>query len=153
MSASNLAGSGAPLARGWDDEPRRWVALAFAVMLALIGLSIAFSIVIPVLHGSTFMWNMNGMEWGWVPGLIFGLIILWIIFWVVSGLLWRVSSPYWERHRYYRHYPHYYRHAYEYGDPAVAVARERLARGEITKDQYEQLLRDLGAPPGGAWPP
>jgi putative membrane protein len=34
-------------------------------------------------------------------------------------------------------------------DPALFIARRRYARGEITREQYEQIVRDLGRPPGG----
>ncbi len=33
-------------------------------------------------------------------------------------------------------------------DPAMMVARRRYARGEITREQYEQLVADLRRPPG-----
>lgn len=33
-------------------------------------------------------------------------------------------------------------------DPAIAEARRRYARGEITREQFEQLVTDLRRPPG-----
>ncbi|MDT8434612.1 MAG: hypothetical protein RQ731_07660 [Anaerosomatales bacterium] len=30
-------------------------------------------------------------------------------------------------------------------DPAVHIARERFARGEISKDEYEEIVRGLGS--------
>src|SRR5487761_912171 len=38
----------------------------------------------------------------------------------------------------YRWYPRSY-----YYDPALETLRERFARGEITKEQYDQMRRDL----------
>ena len=32
---------------------------------------------------------------------------------------------------------------YHYNDPALEVLRERFARGEITKEQYDQMRKDL----------
>ncbi len=32
-----------------------------------------------------------------------------------------------------------------YGDPAVETLRERFARGEITKEQFDSMMRDLQA--------
>jgi putative membrane protein len=34
---------------------------------------------------------------------------------------------------------------YYYNDPALQVLRERFARGELTKEQYEQMRKDLEA--------
>ena len=33
-------------------------------------------------------------------------------------------------------------------DPAIFAARQRYARGEITREQFEQIVRDLRQPPG-----
>jgi uncharacterized membrane protein len=33
-------------------------------------------------------------------------------------------------------------------DPAIMAARQRYARGEITREQFEQLVHDLRRPPG-----
>lgn len=35
-------------------------------------------------------------------------------------------------------------YAGDYEDPAKAIARRRYARGEITKEQYDELVRNLG---------
>jgi len=33
-------------------------------------------------------------------------------------------------------------------DPAIMAARQRYARGEITREQFEQIVTDLRRPPG-----
>jgi uncharacterized membrane protein len=33
-------------------------------------------------------------------------------------------------------------------DPAIMAARQRYARGEITREQFEQIVTDLRQPPG-----
>ena len=33
-------------------------------------------------------------------------------------------------------------------DPAILTARQRYARGEITREQFEQIVSDLRRPPG-----
>src|SRR5574341_1450171 len=38
---------------------------------------------------------------------------------------------------------HYPRRYWRYGDDAYYILRERYARGEITKEQFEQMMRDL----------
>lgn len=37
-------------------------------------------------------------------------------------------------------------------DPAILAARQRYARGEITREQFEQIVTDLRRPPGPAGP-
>ncbi|WP_293910049.1 SHOCT domain-containing protein [Deinococcus sp.] len=38
-------------------------------------------------------------------------------------------------------------------DSALDIARERYARGEITAEEYQTILKTLGAQPGGNQPP
>ena len=40
----------------------------------------------------------------------------------------------------------YWWHHYRDYDPALETLRERFARGEITKEQYDQMRRDLERP-------
>ncbi len=76
------------------------------------------------------------MPWGWSTGMgwwmLFG--VLWmLVFWggIIALIVWGVrklggrSSGNGERRS------------------ALDIARERYARGEITKEQFEQLKRDL----------
>jgi uncharacterized membrane protein len=58
--------------------------------------------------------------------LIFGIFVL---FWVIRWALWPWGGGYgW---------------GYWGGDQAHQILGERYARGEITKDQFEQMTRDL----------
>jgi len=66
----------------------------------------------------------------------FGFIFFFVIFFVVRGLFWGwgwrggYSRGYWRGHG--------------YGD-ATEILRQRYARGEINKDQFDQMMRDLNA--------
>jgi putative membrane protein len=69
----------------------------------------------------------NGFGW-WIFGGIF-MIIFWggliaLIVWAVTRLTRRGGPP--ERH------------------DAMDIARERYARGEITREQFDQIKKDLG---------
>ena len=71
--------------------------------------------------------------WFFFPfGFIFFFIIIFFIFrlafWGFGGWGWR--RRYW------------YGRGYGYGD-AKEILRQRYARGEITKDQFDQMMRDL----------
>jgi len=37
-------------------------------------------------------------------------------------------------------------------DPAILAARQRYARGEITREQFQQIVTDLRGPPRGPLP-
>ena len=68
--------------------------------------------------------------WGFFPfGFLFFLIFLFINFRVV---FWGWGGAWGWRRRYW----------YGYGD-ASEILRQRYARGEITKEQFEQMSRDL----------
>ncbi|HTY81517.1 MAG TPA: SHOCT domain-containing protein [Dehalococcoidales bacterium] len=72
-------------------------------------------------------WNFHG--WG------FGLMgLLMMIFW--GGIIWLIV---WGISRLTRHEA---RRHYSDRDP-LDIVRERYARGEITKEQFDQLKKDL----------
>jgi uncharacterized membrane protein len=70
--------------------------------------------------------------------LVFFLVLLG--FFALRMALWSAFRPR------YRGYPG---RAGRMRDPAVMAARQRYARGEITREQYEQIMTDLGRRPGG----
>ncbi len=63
-------------------------------------------------------------------GLFFGIFVLFIIFGVFRWVFWPWGWGY--RRRYWR-----------YRDESYYILRERYAKGEITKEQYEQMMQDL----------
>ena len=65
-------------------------------------------------------WPMGGWMWIWV--LLFG------------GFCWWGWG--WFRPRRYRHY--------NYRNDPYEIARERLARGEITAQEYDEIVKKLG---------
>ena len=72
------------------------------------------------------MWHIgDGMGW-W---MLFGW--LWfVLFWgIVAWFVWRIASA--------------EGRARPEGPTALEIAKRRYARGEISKDEFEQLKRDL----------
>ncbi len=66
-------------------------------------------------------------RFGWLGGIFLILLLFWVARW--SFWPWRGRDGY----------------AYRYPtkDPE-SILKERYARGEITKEQFEQIMRDLG---------
>jgi putative membrane protein len=75
---------------------------------------------------------------GWVWGLFGIFFVFWIFRWIFwgwgGGWGWGWGWGWGYRGRYWRRY-----------DQAVAILRERYAKGEITKEQFDQMMRDLEA--------
>ena len=63
-------------------------------------------------------------------GGFFAIFWIFAIFWVVRWIFfpWRGKG---------------YRHYWRYGDESYYILRQRYARGEITKEQFDQMMRDL----------
>jgi uncharacterized membrane protein len=120
-----------PLSSMQSEPPHhmQWLWIGLAIMFVLIGASVFVSVVF--LNGSSTLSN-PGAVWGFVgPAIGFFFLIFFIFGWA-----W---FPYGRRYgrRRYRGY---------YGgddDDAVQVLRQRYARGEITKEQLEQMTKDL----------
>jgi putative membrane protein len=74
---------------------------------------------------------MNGMGWGgmWF-GWIFGIVILVVIIWVIVTSISnsKNSQNYLPRE-----------------DDALEILKKRYARGEISKEQFEQMKKDLNS--------
>lgn len=69
--------------------------------------------------------------WWFFPfGFVFFIFFVFIIF---RFAFWGVGGWGWGRRYYYR---------YGYGD-AREILRQRYAKGEITKEQFDQMMRDL----------
>jgi len=111
------------------------------VGLALVGVLVVLFV---LFYWGVFGGGAAGGRPGYPPWggffLLFGLVLLSLF--VIRIALWS------GRHRYYG----YGRPGGRHGDPAVMIARQRYARGEITREQYDQILTDLdrrGRGPGG----
>ena len=133
-------------ARSWDDDPRRWLLAGVSALLVLVGVAVVISVAIPLFRGATPSWEITSPPWSWVVGLIGLLIAIWMIAWVIRIFAWGLWGPAYgwgNRHRFYHHYYRDWAMGY---DPAVVTARERYARGEITREQFDQIVRDLNSP-------
>ena len=115
--------------------------------------------------GRGFYGNPGGVDWvGSVVMMFFGLLVLvgivLLVVWLVRALAGdRMHAPYGHR-RYGGPGPEMRTGGpgYGYGQPprvdsAMAAARERYARGEITAEQLDEITRNLGYGQQQAAPP
>ena len=108
-----------------------WTGLS--VMFILIGVAAVLSVVFNI-HNYT----VNGINWlgiaSGIAGTLIGLFVLfifiWFIVWIFRFVGW--SSRSWKYHS------SWWGH-----DEAMEILRERYAKGEITKEEYDKMMNDL----------
>lgn len=118
--------------------PRRrrtflWVMLGFLVVLAVIVVVVVLSAFTGVFGSSSAPHPLFGF-WG---GFLLLFLILWIAFFAVRVVWWTSRA----RGRAYGRGPGAGPGMYR--DPARMIARQRYARGEISREQYDQIMTDL----------
>jgi putative membrane protein len=143
MAVPSASGSAPYPDRSEWEDPRRWLFGGLAALFVLIGLAVVVSVTVSIWRGQSPYWMNHVAPWNWFFGLIGLVIVLLILFWLLRVAFWFASGRAYDR----RAYRAYRRGYYRGDDSAVTIARERYARGEISKAQFDQILRDLGAPP------
>jgi len=101
----------------------KWVLVP---VLLLAGLAV-------VAVATSFYWHAAAPQaygwWPWAPlGWFFFIPVFFVAFFVLRFFWW---GP-WGGHGWYYH-----------EDSAMSVLRGRFARGEVTKEQFEQMRKDL----------
>lgn len=96
---------------------------------------LAIATIIAILIGLGLYFASKGISpvavpFYWFPFPFFPLIFIPIIILIFFGLRFSLWGCLWGR-------------GWSYYDPAFMALRERFARGEITKDQYEEIARSL----------
>jgi len=107
--------------------------------LIIGGIIVAILVVLPIVFGAIYGWQgygygmmgpwmMGGFGWGWFMPII--MIILWgLVIWGIMALVRGLSKS-------------------DAGsstqpDSALEILKKRYARGEITKQEYEERKKDL----------
>ncbi len=131
----------------WEPDPRNWILASVAVLLALVGAAVVLAVVVPIAQGHLPSWAVENAPWNGLIRLIGVVLAVWIVVWLIRLVVWgTIGGPYYRRYG-GRYYARYGRSPWG-PDPAVTVARERYARGEITREQLDQILSDLGRSTG-----
>jgi len=105
----------------------RWLLVPIFITVSVIAIVVAAGI-----YFRTTVVNSAGFYW--FPFPFFPLIFIPVVILVFFGFRWFfwgcwAGGPAWGYGQYY--------------DPAMAAVRERYAKGEITKEQLEQMTKDL----------
>ncbi len=120
-----------------NPDPRRIFWYGLSVMFILIGIAAVLSVIFnPHSFPTTFSgWlGVAGSVVGVLIGLFFLFLFIWAIMWFTRSIGWTSRS-----YRYSStHGWDWWRH-----DSALDILRERYARGEITKEQYDKMAEDL----------
>jgi uncharacterized membrane protein len=148
MSAASpsLVAAGSNLESGLELRRRMFAGLTG--VLVLIALAAAVGIVGALLTGQWPSAPAAWTAWSWLPTLIIVIlavvVAVWVVRMIVTGFGGPTDLPRVERPRRRYRYPI----ASGRWDSAVVVARERFARGEISEEQLDRILRQLGEGPG-----
>jgi uncharacterized membrane protein len=122
--------------------PRRYPWLPIAVGVAFVAAAAVLLAIL--LDPSAFGLGSPGTAYRTGPfgGAFLVFFVLIVGFFIVRVLFWSTRAS-----RYQGGYGSGRGRGYGGNRPAM-VARMRYARGEITREQYNQIMQDLGRPPG-----
>ena len=131
-----------PQPMGYGERPRgfHWLPIVIGVILAAVAALILLVLVYPASFGLAL--PSYPYHYGQFGGLFFFFFILIIVFFIVRVAFWSSRAS-----RYGRRYRQYPPGGYGPNRPAM-VARMRYARGEMTREQYDQIMQDLSRRPG-----
>jgi len=114
-----------------------------AALLALVGIAVVIGAVALLLQGQAPSVAAAVASWDWVVGVVLVILAIVIVFGVIRVVLQGVGGRT-ERSRERRSRRLGLSDEHRHRDPAIEIARARYARGEISQDQLDQTLRQLG---------
>ncbi len=133
---------GQPLGQNAPRRRRgpRWMIVGIAVVF----IAIATLLLVILLYPSAFGLSQSSNPYSFGPfgGFFLVFFILIVAFFIVRVLFWSMRAR-----RYGAGGGAGYGGRYGPNRPAM-IARMRYARGEITREQYDQIMQDLGRRPG-----
>ena len=122
---------------GLRPRRRRWGWAVAVIAAVLIGLALLL-VVVALNPGWFGLSGPSGFRYGLFGGFFLVFFVLIVVFFVLRVAFWSMRAGGYSRRG--------GRGAYGGNRPAM-IARMRYARGEITQQQYYQILQDLGRRP------
>jgi uncharacterized membrane protein len=131
-----------PPGMGYRSRPSwiRWLPIAIGLVFVVAASLILLILLYPASFGLAP--SSSPYRYGLLGGVFFFFFILIVAFFIVRVLFWSTRAS-----RYGRRYSSGGPGEYGPNRPAM-VARMRYARGEITREQYDQIMQDLARRPG-----
>jgi len=120
-----------------NSNPARIFVIGLVTMFILIGIAAVIGAIMNPHYIINYTGGWVGIAWGAVGtliGLFFLFIFIWIIVWLVRSLAWVPRGYRYSSRNRWTWWDH---------DDALEILRERYARGEITKEQYDKMREDL----------
>jgi putative membrane protein len=103
----------------------------FISTIVATGVALVLSSGVALANGDGHMWDGHDHMWGWDGGWWILMMVMMVLFWaaVIGVAVWAVS-----------------RIAGSRGEPRspLDIARQRLAKGEISEEEFERLRQKLG---------
>ena len=144
MVGTNAATENAQMMTENSGDRRPSLGASLAALLALIGVAIVIGVMDLLFQGQLPSWGAALASWSWTLNVVLVILAIVIIVRVLRLVFRGVGVDHRERAHERRARRHGYNDGTQYRDPAMDIVRARYARGEITQDQMDQTLRQLG---------